>query len=92
MVIAAIYVHLPDSPVCRVTQLLERISEVVEQNQLFSSQRPGLGQEMEALQQHLESLRTAPLDLDHNHTQGELSPWLQHVNLDHPHTQGEPPL
>ncbi|KAG7281475.1 hypothetical protein CRUP_012418 [Coryphaenoides rupestris] len=53
-----------------VTQLLERISEVVEQNQLFSSQRPGLGQEMEALQQHLDSLRTAPLDLDHNHTQG----------------------
>uniref|UniRef100_A0A8C5AUX1 ATP-binding cassette, sub-family A (ABC1), member 2 n=1 Tax=Gadus morhua TaxID=8049 RepID=A0A8C5AUX1_GADMO len=47
-----------------VTQLLERINEVVEQNQLFSSQRPGLVQEMEALQQHLDSLRTSPPDLD----------------------------
>uniref|UniRef100_A0A8C4Z4Y0 ATP-binding cassette, sub-family A (ABC1), member 2 n=1 Tax=Gadus morhua TaxID=8049 RepID=A0A8C4Z4Y0_GADMO len=53
-----------------VTQLLERINEVVEQNQLFSSQRPGLVQEMEALQQHLDSLRTSPPDLDRNHTQG----------------------
>uniref|UniRef100_A0A3B4FC81 ATP-binding cassette sub-family A member 2 n=1 Tax=Pundamilia nyererei TaxID=303518 RepID=A0A3B4FC81_9CICH len=49
-----------------VTQLLERISEVVEQNQLFTSDRPGLGQELETLQQHLESLSSTPLPHDHN--------------------------
>ncbi|KAF0033711.1 hypothetical protein F2P81_013777 [Scophthalmus maximus] len=49
-----------------VTQLLERISEVVEQNRLFTSDRPGLGQELETLQRHLESLSSAPLPLDYN--------------------------
>ncbi|KAM4578194.1 ATP-binding cassette sub-family A member 2 isoform 1-T1 [Fundulus diaphanus] len=49
-----------------VTQLLERISEVVEQNRLFTSDRPGLGQDLETLQQHLESLSTAPLLPDYN--------------------------
>ncbi|AWP06485.1 putative ATP-binding cassette sub-family A member 2 [Scophthalmus maximus] len=49
-----------------VTQLLERISEVVEQNRLFTSNRPGLGQELETLQRHLESLSSAPLPLDYN--------------------------
>ncbi|XP_076021246.1 ATP-binding cassette sub-family A member 2 [Genypterus blacodes] len=48
-----------------VTQLLERISEVVEQNHLFTSDRPGLGQELEDLQQHLESLSSTSLPLDH---------------------------
>uniref|UniRef100_A0A3P9P3H1 ATP-binding cassette sub-family A member 2 n=1 Tax=Poecilia reticulata TaxID=8081 RepID=A0A3P9P3H1_POERE len=48
-----------------VTQLLERISEVVEQNRLFTSDRPGLGQDLETLQQHLESLSTAPLPPDY---------------------------
>uniref|UniRef100_A0A671KV51 ATP-binding cassette sub-family A member 2 n=1 Tax=Sinocyclocheilus anshuiensis TaxID=1608454 RepID=A0A671KV51_9TELE len=42
-----------------VTQLLERISEVVEQNHLFTSDRPSLGEELESLQQHLESLSSA---------------------------------
>uniref|UniRef100_A0A8C7HAF4 ATP-binding cassette sub-family A member 2 n=1 Tax=Oncorhynchus kisutch TaxID=8019 RepID=A0A8C7HAF4_ONCKI len=41
-----------------VTQLLERIREVVLQNHLFTADRPGLGQELESLQQHLESLST----------------------------------
>uniref|UniRef100_A0A3Q1BTA2 ATP-binding cassette sub-family A member 2 n=1 Tax=Amphiprion ocellaris TaxID=80972 RepID=A0A3Q1BTA2_AMPOC len=49
-----------------VTQLLERISEVVEQNRLFTSDRPGLGQELETLQQHLESLSSTPLPPDYN--------------------------
>uniref|UniRef100_A0A3Q0S7A0 ATP-binding cassette sub-family A member 2 n=1 Tax=Amphilophus citrinellus TaxID=61819 RepID=A0A3Q0S7A0_AMPCI len=49
-----------------VTQLLERISEVVEQNRLFMSDRPGLGQELETLQQHLESLSSTPLQHDYN--------------------------
>uniref|UniRef100_A0A672YJR4 ATP binding cassette subfamily A member 2 n=1 Tax=Sphaeramia orbicularis TaxID=375764 RepID=A0A672YJR4_9TELE len=49
-----------------VTQLLERISEVVEQNRLFTSDRPGLGKELENLQQHLESLSSAPLPADHD--------------------------
>ncbi|XP_029999067.1 ATP-binding cassette sub-family A member 2-like [Sphaeramia orbicularis] len=55
-----------------VTQLLERISEVVEQNRLFTSDRPGLGKELENLQQHLESLSSAPLPADHdfNSSQG----------------------
>ncbi|XP_016523173.1 ATP-binding cassette sub-family A member 2-like [Poecilia formosa] len=48
-----------------VTQLLERISEVVEQNRLFTSDRPGLGQDLETLQQHLESLSAAPLPPDY---------------------------
>uniref|UniRef100_A0A669CRM0 ATP-binding cassette sub-family A member 2 n=1 Tax=Oreochromis niloticus TaxID=8128 RepID=A0A669CRM0_ORENI len=49
-----------------VTQLLERISEVVEQNHLFTSDRPGLGQELETLQQHLESLSSTPLPHENN--------------------------
>lgn len=49
-----------------MTQLLERISEVVEQNRLFTSDRPGLGQELETLQQHLESLSSTPLPPDYN--------------------------
>ncbi|KAM3868024.1 ATP-binding cassette sub-family A member 2 [Diretmus argenteus] len=55
-----------------VTQLLERISEVVEQNRLFTTDRPGLGQELETLQQHLESLSSTPSPLDHyyNNSQG----------------------
>ncbi|XP_041642863.1 ATP-binding cassette sub-family A member 2 isoform X1 [Cheilinus undulatus] len=55
-----------------VTQLLERISEVVEQNRLFTSDRPGLGQELETLQQHLESLSSSSLPPDYtfNNSQG----------------------
>ncbi len=59
-------VLLSKSPSASVTQLLERISEVVEQNRLFTSDRPSLGQELETLQQHLESLSSTPLPLDHN--------------------------
>lgn len=55
-----------------VTQLLERISEVLEQNHLFMSDRPGLCQELERLQQHLESLRSSllPPDSSLNSSQG----------------------
>ncbi|XP_031662332.1 ATP-binding cassette sub-family A member 2 isoform X3 [Oncorhynchus kisutch] len=57
-----------------VTQLLERIREVVLQNHLFTADRPGLGQELESLQQHLESLSTLagpyPLDNNFNTSQG----------------------
>uniref|UniRef100_UPI001CD88F92 ATP-binding cassette sub-family A member 2-like n=1 Tax=Solea senegalensis TaxID=28829 RepID=UPI001CD88F92 len=55
-----------------VTQLLERISEVVEQNRLFTSDRPGLGQELEMLQKHLETLSSTPLPTDYhfNSSQG----------------------
>lgn len=48
-----------------VTQLLERLSEVVEQNRLFTTDRPGLGQELENLQKHLDSLSAAPIPDDH---------------------------
>ncbi|XP_068166235.1 ATP-binding cassette sub-family A member 2 isoform X2 [Antennarius striatus] len=51
-----------------VTQLLERISEVVEQNQLFTSDWPALGQELDTLQQHLESLSSTPLPPDYTNT------------------------
>ncbi|XP_052449004.1 ATP-binding cassette sub-family A member 2 isoform X3 [Carassius gibelio] len=55
-----------------VTQLLERISEVVEQNHLFTSDRPSLGEELESLQQHLESLSSAqgPLENHYNNSHG----------------------
>ncbi|XP_030646875.1 ATP-binding cassette sub-family A member 2 [Chanos chanos] len=55
-----------------VTQLLERISEVVEQNHLFMSDRPSLGEELESLQQHLESLSSAqsPLEQGFNTSRG----------------------
>lgn len=47
-----------------VTQLLERISEVVEENRLFTSDSPGFGRELETLQQHLDSLSSTPLPPD----------------------------
>ncbi|XP_076853951.1 ATP-binding cassette sub-family A member 2 isoform X2 [Brachyhypopomus gauderio] len=47
-----------------VTQLLERIGEVVEQNHLFTSDRPSLGEELESLQQHLESLSSTRSPLE----------------------------
>uniref|UniRef100_A0A4W4HDU6 ATP-binding cassette sub-family A member 2 n=1 Tax=Electrophorus electricus TaxID=8005 RepID=A0A4W4HDU6_ELEEL len=50
-----------------VTQLLERIGEVVEQNHLFMSGRPSLGEELESLQQHLESLSSAQNPLESTH-------------------------
>lgn len=55
-----------------MTQLLERIGEVVEQNHLFTSDGPTLGEELESLQQHLESLSSAqsPLENGFNTTHG----------------------
>lgn len=54
-----------------VTQLLERISEVVEQNRLFTSDSPAFGQELETLQQHLDALSsTMPADCCSNKSQG----------------------
>ncbi|XP_075415885.1 ATP-binding cassette sub-family A member 2 isoform X1 [Tenrec ecaudatus] len=43
-----------------VTQLLERLSRVVEEGNLFDPERPSLGSELEALRQHLEALSTGP--------------------------------
>ncbi|XP_037337766.2 ATP-binding cassette sub-family A member 2 [Pungitius pungitius] len=54
-----------------VTQLLHRISEVVEQNRLFSPDRSGLGQELEKLQQHLESLSSTRLPPDYSFNSSE---------------------
>lgn len=54
-----------------VTQLLERISEVVEQNRLFTSDSPAFGQELESLQQHLDALSsTVPAVCCLNKSQG----------------------
>uniref|UniRef100_A0AAZ3S8N3 ATP-binding cassette sub-family A member 2 n=1 Tax=Oncorhynchus tshawytscha TaxID=74940 RepID=A0AAZ3S8N3_ONCTS len=64
-----------------VTQLLERISDVVLQNHLLTADRPGLGQELESLQQHLERLSTptgrSPLDNGFNTSQGMCSVFRQ---------------
>lgn len=45
---------------CRVTQLLERLSRVVEEGNLFEPTRPSLGSELEALRQQLEVLSSGP--------------------------------
>ncbi|KGL97456.1 ATP-binding cassette sub-family A member 2, partial [Charadrius vociferus] len=42
-----------------VTQLLEHLSEVVEQSSLFDSQHPGLEEELESLRQRLEALSSS---------------------------------
>ncbi|XP_068617160.1 ATP-binding cassette sub-family A member 2 [Brachionichthys hirsutus] len=54
-----------------VTQLLERISEVVEQNRLFTADWPALGRELDTLQHHLETLRPAPLPPDDTFNQSQ---------------------
>ncbi|EPY82201.1 hypothetical protein CB1_000676001, partial [Camelus ferus] len=43
-----------------VTQLLERLSRVVEEGNLFDPARPSLGSELEALRRHLEALSSGP--------------------------------
>ncbi|KAM8934426.1 ATP-binding cassette sub-family A member 2 isoform 1-T1 [Pelodytes ibericus] len=53
-----------------VTQLLERINEVVEESNLFDTDRPGLEQELESLKHHLESLSNDPSSLE-NHFQSQ---------------------
>lgn len=49
-----------------MTQLLKQISEVVVQNRLFTSGGPGLGEELETLQQHLKSVSSMALPPDYN--------------------------
>lgn len=39
-----------------MTQLLERLNEVVEESNLFDPQHPGLEEELESLRRQLESL------------------------------------
>lgn len=43
----------------RVTQLLEHLSEVVEQSSLFDPQHPGLEEELESLRRRLEALSSS---------------------------------
>ncbi|KAM4661795.1 ATP-binding cassette sub-family A member 2 [Discoglossus pictus] len=53
-----------------VTQLLERINEVVEESNLFDEDRPGLEEELDSLKHHLESLSSDPSSLEnHFHSQ-----------------------
>uniref|UniRef100_A0A4W3GWH1 ATP-binding cassette sub-family A member 2 n=1 Tax=Callorhinchus milii TaxID=7868 RepID=A0A4W3GWH1_CALMI len=49
-----------------VTQLLERINEVVEESNLFDPDRPGLEEELESLRRHLESMSNDPSSVE-NH-------------------------
>lgn len=44
---------------CRVTQLLEHLSEAVEQSSLFDPQHPGLEEELESLRRRLEALSSS---------------------------------
>lgn len=44
---------------CRVTQLLEHLSEVVEQSNLFDPEHPGLEEELESLRRRLEALSSS---------------------------------
>uniref|UniRef100_A0A8C5QFN3 ATP-binding cassette sub-family A member 2 n=1 Tax=Leptobrachium leishanense TaxID=445787 RepID=A0A8C5QFN3_9ANUR len=48
----------------QVTQLLERINEVVEESNLFDTDRPGLAEELESLRHHVESLSSDPSSLE----------------------------
>ncbi|XP_063792321.1 ATP-binding cassette sub-family A member 2 [Pseudophryne corroboree] len=53
-----------------VTQLLERLTEVVENSNLFDTDRPGLEDDLESLRHHLESLSSDHSSLeDHFHRQ-----------------------
>ncbi|XP_064420182.1 ATP-binding cassette sub-family A member 2 [Latimeria chalumnae] len=47
-----------------VTQLLERINEVVEESNLFDPDHPGLEEELESLRHHLESLNDDPSSVE----------------------------
>ncbi|CAJ0940457.1 unnamed protein product [Ranitomeya imitator] len=49
-----------------VTQLLDRLTELVENSNLFDTKRPGLGEELESLKNHLESLSSDHSSLE-NH-------------------------
>ncbi|XP_056394152.1 ATP-binding cassette sub-family A member 2 isoform X4 [Hyla sarda] len=51
-----------------VTQLLDRLTEVVENSNLFDTNRPGLEEELESLKNHLESLSSDHSSLE-NHFQ-----------------------
>uniref|UniRef100_A0A4W3GWE2 ATP-binding cassette sub-family A member 2 n=1 Tax=Callorhinchus milii TaxID=7868 RepID=A0A4W3GWE2_CALMI len=55
-----------------VTQLLERINEVVEESNLFDPDRPGLEEELESLRRHLESMSNDPSSVENhfNSSQG----------------------
>ncbi|KAG9470406.1 hypothetical protein GDO78_017820 [Eleutherodactylus coqui] len=53
-----------------VTQLLDRLTEVVENSNLFDTDRPGLEEELESLKNHLESLSSDHSSLEnHFHRQ-----------------------
>ncbi|XP_075690662.1 ATP-binding cassette sub-family A member 2 [Rhinoderma darwinii] len=53
-----------------VTQLLDRLTEVVENSNLFDPERPGLEEELESLKNHLESLSSDHSSLEnHFHRQ-----------------------
>lgn len=54
-------VCVPEARWCsvRVTQLLEHLSEAVEQSSIFDPQHPGLEEELESLRRHLEALSSS---------------------------------
>uniref|UniRef100_A0A8C3RFM7 ATP-binding cassette sub-family A member 2 n=1 Tax=Cyanoderma ruficeps TaxID=181631 RepID=A0A8C3RFM7_9PASS len=76
-----------------VTQILEHLSEAVEQSSLFDPQHPGLEEELESLRRHLEALSSPEPSSAETHfssraDQGELRRFLMQ-NLSLPNTTAE---
>uniref|UniRef100_A0A8C5TTY3 ATP-binding cassette sub-family A member 2 n=1 Tax=Malurus cyaneus samueli TaxID=2593467 RepID=A0A8C5TTY3_9PASS len=59
-----------------VTQILEHLSEAVEQSSLFDPEHPGLEEELESLRQHLEALSSPePSSMETHFSRPALGPW-----------------
>uniref|UniRef100_A0A8C9NAR9 ATP-binding cassette sub-family A member 2 n=1 Tax=Serinus canaria TaxID=9135 RepID=A0A8C9NAR9_SERCA len=59
-----------------VTQILEHLSEAVEQSSLFDPQHPGLEEELESLRRHLEALSSPePSSMETHFSRPALVPW-----------------
>lgn len=71
-----------------MTQLLEHLSEAVEQSSLFDPQHPGLEEELESLRRRLEALSSSEpssMETHFSNPAGRLCPAGPHCGL---HRQG----
>lgn len=67
-----------------VTQLLEHLSEAVEQSSLFDPQHPGLEEELESLRRRLEALSSSEpssMETHFSNSAGRLCPASPHCGL-----------
>lgn len=74
-----------------VTQLLDRLTEVVENSNLFDTDRPGLEEELESLKNHLESLSSDHSSLE-NHFHRQSGFTLDSVVKKQDRLPGIPPI